>query len=109
MKTSDKILRHLSANGRTSHKTLCDELFSGDETKFRESLAYLESKGFVKSRLSDQRTLHTCFSTITDAGLAQPLVEKDEKSASRRQFIREVTIALISAVAGAVVGYFLGS
>lgn len=99
----DKTLKYLKENGRSSYSAICDSVFKGNERKFHEIRSYLVAEGLITVRDTDQRTLPTCYATITDRGAAKPTVEKVKTADARKRLIGHVLNTAITAFVTVVV------
>lgn len=108
MNTYERILHLLieqnSPDAWYSYRTICDEVCPGNEPEFWAALSYLKTNSLIKTKESDQRTLHTCRMMLTPEGMSYFLRKKEseKKTKSDRRF--NVWNSTISALVGAAFG-----
>lgn len=103
MSKVDIALEYIKEQGRVSYENICINIFKGDESSLRETIAYLKETELIKTRETDQQTLPTCFAVITDKGMAKVLLDKDARSEKRGDMRRDIIGGTIIAVISAVI------
>lgn len=102
MNDIDKTLKYLKDNGRTSYKAICETVFNGKETKFHEIRSYLVAEGLITVRETDQRTLPSCFASITEKGAAKTTAKKVAAAEGRQKIYAHILNTTITAIITAV-------
>lgn len=107
MSKVDIALEYIKEQGRVSYENICINIFKGDESALRETIAYLKETELIKTRETDQQTLPTCFAMITDKGMAKVLLDKDARTEKRWNLRRDIIVAVIGGVLVLVIEHFL--